>query len=173
MFNHQDTCKTDLEKIIREEDLKECQEFINIRKEARHSRTMQGQKQKIDQLCHKNSIDRGGHSNTNGDHAYTSTDTACISPVHTSTKKWVINTSSKPLTKAQEKLLAHRPNFTMVPRSPPVTEYVVVIEQACSKLQQGEAEELRGEVKTIIKMAPKEGHYRTEERPYQNDLNSR
>ena len=41
----------------------------------------------------------------------------------------------------------------MVPRSPPVTEYVVVIEQACSKLQQGEAEELRGEVKTIIKKA--------------------
>ena len=39
----------------------------------------------------------------------------------------------------------------MVPRSPPVTEYVAVIEQACSKLQQGEAEELRGEVKSIIK----------------------
>ena len=39
----------------------------------------------------------------------------------------------------------------MVPRSPPVTEYVAAIEHACSKLQQGEAEELREEVKTIIK----------------------
>ena len=47
MLNHQqDTCKTDLEKIIREEDLKECQVFINIRKEARHFRTMERQKQK-------------------------------------------------------------------------------------------------------------------------------
>ena len=40
MFNHQlDTCKTDLEKIINKEDLKECQNFINIRREARHSKT--------------------------------------------------------------------------------------------------------------------------------------
>ena len=30
-------------------------------------------------------------------------------------------------------------------RSPPITEYVAVIEQACRKLKQGEAEELRGE----------------------------
>ena len=64
-----------------------------------------------------------------------------------------INTSSKLLTKAQEIHLAYGPNFAMVLRSPPVTEYVAVIEQACSKLQQGEAEELRGEVKTIIKKA--------------------
>ena len=138
MFNHQqDTCKTDLEKIIREEDLKECQEFINIRKEARHSSTMERQKQKIDQLCHKKNINKGGHLNIHDDHAFTSTDTACVSQVHTSTNKWVINTSSKPLTKAQEKLLAHGPKFAMVPRSPPVAEYVTVIEQACSKLQQG------------------------------------
>ena len=39
----------------------------------------------------------------------------------------------------------------MVPRSPPITEYVAVIQHACNKLQQGEAEELRGEVKTTIK----------------------
>ena len=30
------------------------------------------------------------------------------------------------------------------PRSPPITEYIAAIEQACSKLQQGEVEELRG-----------------------------
>ena len=136
MFNHQrDTCKTDLEKKIREEDLKECQNLLTS-----------GKKQ-----GHKNSIDKGGRSNINGDHAFTPIDTACISPVHTSTNKWVINTSSKPLTKAREKVLAHGPNFAVLPRSPPVTEYVAAIEQACSKLQQGEAKELRGEVKTIIK----------------------
>ena len=47
--------------------------------------------------------------------------------------------------------MAHGPNYTVVPRSPPVTECVAAIEQACRKLQQGVAEELRGEVKFIIK----------------------
>ena len=80
-----------------------------------------------------------------------------ISPVNntcntnTSTSKWVINISSKPLTQTQEKLLARGPNYAVVPRSPPKTEYIAVIEQACSKLKPGEAEELRGEIKAIIK----------------------
>ena len=87
-----------------------------------------------------------------GNHTSTSMNTAFISPVDTNTRnKWSINISSKHLTKAQEKLLAHGPNVTMVPRSPPVTECAAAIEHTCSKLQQGEAEEFRGEVKTIIK----------------------
>ena len=87
-----------------------------------------------------------------GDHTITSMNTAANSPVHTNTaNKWVINISSKPLTKAQETLLAHGPNLAMAPRSTPVTEYVAVIEHACSRMQHGEAEELRGQVKTIIK----------------------
>ena len=40
----------------------------------------------------------------------------------------------------------------MVPRSPPITEYVASIEYVCTILKQGEAEELRGEVKAIMKM---------------------
>ena len=47
--------------------------------------------------------------------------------------------------------MAHGPNFAMVPRSLPITEYVAAIEHVCSRLKQGEAEELRGKVKTIIK----------------------
>ena len=158
MFNHQlDMCKTDLEKIIKEEDLKECQEFINTRREARHSKTIDRQKQKLNRLFHRNSSNKGGHSNIHGNHAFKTTCETCISLVTTgtstsnNTNKWVINISSKPLTEAQEKLLAHGPNYAVVPRSPPVTEYVAVIEKACSKLQEGEAEELRGEVKSIIK----------------------
>ena len=145
MFNHQpDTCKTDLEKIINKEDLKECQNFINTRRDARHLKTMDGQKQKLEWLCHGNSSKRGGHSNTHGDHTCTTTDIAGVSPINnnTNTNKWVINISGKPLTEAQEKLLAHRPNHAVVPRSPPITEYVAAIEQVSSKLQQGQAEEL-------------------------------
>ena len=48
------------------------------------------------------------------------------------------------MTKAQEKVLARGPNFTIVPKEPPVIEYVAAIEKACQQLKQGEAEELRG-----------------------------
>ena len=60
MFNCQlDTCKTDLDYIITEEDLKECQNFINTRREARHHKTMDRQIKKLDWLCHRNSSKRG------------------------------------------------------------------------------------------------------------------
>ena len=88
MLNHQrDTCKTDLEKGTREESMEECQVFINIRKEARYFKNMERQKKKIDRLCHKNSIGKGGHSNMHGDHTTTSMNTAANSPVHTNTAK--------------------------------------------------------------------------------------
>ena len=149
MFRLQlDTCITELAKKIKEEDLRNCEEFIETRREARHYKTMVRQKQKLERLCHKNSSKRGGCSNLHGDHTCTNTVNSSISPVNntcnTNTNKWVINISSQPLTQAQEKLLAHGPNYVVVPRSPPTTEYIAAIEQACSKLQPGEAEELRG-----------------------------
>ena len=52
---------------------------------------------------------------------------------------------------AQVKVLLHGPNFVVVPRCPPLGKYIASIEQACTQLKQGEAEELRGEVKTILK----------------------
>ena len=58
-----------------------------------------------------------------------------------SSNKWVRNLSSTPLTEAQTKVLAHGPNFTVVPRSPPVGEYRVAIENAYNQLKQGEAED--------------------------------
>ena len=65
--------------------------------------------------------------------------------------KWVINISSKSLTKAQEDLLAHGPNYVVVPRNPPITAYVAAVEQACMKLKKGKPEELRGETKAVMK----------------------
>ena len=49
------------------------------------------------------------------------------------------------------KLLSHGPSYAVVPRSPPITEYIATIEQACTALKQGKAEELSREVKAIIK----------------------
>ena len=44
-------------------------------------------------------------------------------------------------------------NLSSSQRKPPVREYIVVVEQACSRLTQGEADELRVEVKKTLKKA--------------------
>ena len=70
-----------------------------------------------------------------------------------------------PLTEAQLKVLLHGPNFAVVPRHPPVGEYIVSIEHACSKLKQGELDELRGEMKAILKKVhPKHNITREEQK---------
>ena len=94
----------------------------------------------------------GGCSNIHhGDHTVTSTMTASNSSFNTQNNKWVINISSTPLTKAQEKLPGHGPNYAVVPRFPPIAEHVAVVKQACQKLKHEEAEELCGEVKAVLK----------------------
>ena len=55
------------------------------------------------------------------------------------------------LTDAQEKVLAHGPNFAMVTNDPPIGKYIAQIERMCQKMKQGEAEELRGQIKLILK----------------------
>ena len=70
-----------------------------------------------------------------------------------------------PLTEAQEKILLWGPNFAMVPKSPPVGKYIASIEHICSQLNQGEAEELREEIKTILKkIQPPKSNITIEER---------
>ena len=69
------------------------------------------------------------------------------------TKKWVINLSDQPLTEEQEKILARSTKFVIKPKRPPVGEYIPAIEKTCPKLEQGQAEELRVEVKKILKRA--------------------
>ena len=53
----------------------------------------------------------------------------------------VRNMSSTLLMEAQEHLLAHRPNFAVVPKCPPIREYIATVQQACQQLKQGEAGE--------------------------------
>ena len=67
-----------------------------------------------------------------------------------SSSTWVKNLPSTSLTEAQECLLAHRSNLAKVPKCPPNGDYIMAIEHACSKLNQGKAEELRVEVKNVF-----------------------
>ena len=77
--------------------------------------------------------------------------TTTTSPAPKSTSKWVINMSINPLTEPQVKLLAHGPNFAITPKSPLIGEHFAAVKQTCQGLAQGEAEELRAEVKTVLK----------------------
>ena len=67
---------------------------------------------------------------------------------------WVKNLSSFPLTEALECHPAHGPNFAIATQCPPNSKYIAVVEQACQKITQGEADELWVEVKECSK-APK------------------
>ena len=89
----------------------------------------------------------GNFITDNGNNNNTSTSTS----TNTIYGNWVRNLSKTPLTEAQECLLAHGPNFVLVPREPQTCEFIVAREKACQYLMQGKAEELRGEIKSLLK----------------------
>ena len=64
---------------------------------------------------------------------------------------WVRNHSKTPLTDAQKRLLSHGPNFVIMPRDPPTIDYIVATEKICNQLSSGKVEELRGEVKALLR----------------------
>ena len=112
---------------------------------------MNRQRQKFENLQQK----KIGHSNQ-GQDTCTCTDTATDNSMTVNGKgnnNWVINLSNTPLTTHQERLLSRGPKFVIRPRKPPVREYVAAVEQACTRLNQGEADELHVEVKKTIKKA--------------------
>ena len=47
--------------------------------------------------------------------------------------------------------MAWGPKFSIRPRQPPVSEYIAAVEQACSRLNQKEADEMRVEVNKALK----------------------
>ena len=68
--------------------------------------------------------------------------------------KTVRNISKTPLTEARECLLAHMPNFVIVPKESPICEYIAATEKTGQQLMQGKVEELRGNIKSILKKKP-------------------
>ena len=147
-----DTCSNRTKEILLEKDdhntLEECKILIERVREYRHNSVMRRQKAKFEGLMQWK---QGGHSNQvkigssqNRDINDTDTDIE-------DKNKWVRNLSSIPLSEEQERLLAQGPKFSIKPRQHPVSEYVVAVEQACSRLDKGEAEEIRVEVKKALK----------------------
>ena len=120
--------------------LEECQDFIKRIIECRHHRVLAQQKRKFELLCQWKT---GGHSNKE-DHVNSDQTSDTDS-------KRIKNLLDTPLTEAQTRLLAHGPNFAIIPKNLPKEEYVASIEHACQKLQEGEVQELRVEIKNLLK----------------------
>ena len=128
--------------------LQECQDFIKRIIECRHHWVMVRQKRKFELLWQRKS---GGRSNLD-EHEHDNSNSGLTSDT-ISNSKWIKNLSDTPLTEAQSRLLAHGPNFSILHKKVPKEEYVASIEHACQKLQEGEAQELRVEIKNILKNA--------------------
>ena len=147
-----DTCirefqDTILDNEIGKKTFEECGSFIKRVKECRHNTVMKRQKLKYEALQWK----KIGRSNkVQGQKSDTDT---CTDNTAEEGKKWVKNLSTTPLTVDQERLLARGPKFVIKPKKPPVGEYIAAVEQACSRLSQGEADELCMEVKKTLKKA--------------------
>ena len=161
MLNHQaDTCINQLESTLNQDVMEKCHEFIKNIRERRHQKTMMRQIKKFEKLLTKT----GGHSNiqsgrdgrnkdsngtfnttgettqtSNTEEAATSTTTAHNN--NNNKAKLVHNLSKTPLTEAQEKALAHGPNFAITTKEPPVSEYISQIERVCQQLEKGKVEE--------------------------------
>ena len=163
-----DTCINSLGSCIGVEAMEECHGFISLRRERRHLNTLERQTKKFNLLWQRNiggcsNFQHGGkyredsnkekdkevpieinsNQNNKAQESLTSKDEGGY-------RKWVHNLSKTPLTEDQEKVLARGPNFAIVAK-PPVGKYISQIERVCQQLDQGKAEELRGETKAILK----------------------
>ena len=147
------TCIEELKKIIdldqNEKTFEECSTFIKRVTEYRHHQVMNRQRQKFEKLERKNR--KNGRSNQGQDTCMNNSKKTADR--RDSKNNWVINLSKTPLTIEQERLLSRGPKFVIRQRKPPVGEYIAAIEQACTKLNPGEADELRVEVKKTLKKA--------------------
>ena len=146
--------------------------FIEVGRERQHLDTLMRQKAKLDKLLQQKHKEeekckvRHGihtvypsnaaiHNNNNTDPTYAALQNNNNSN-HTleeerKEKTLVKNLSSTPLTEDLIKALACGPNFAIVPRRPPLGEYITAIENVCNQLPQGKVEELRGEIKSVMK----------------------
>ena len=179
------TCREELRRVLSNEWMAKCEDFIEVGRERQHLETLMRQKAKLDKLLQQKHKEeekckvRHGihtvypnnaaiHNNNNTDPTYAALQNNNNSN-HTLEEErkekteredkgmerkentWVKNLSSTPLTEDQIKALACGPNFAIVPRRPPLGEYITAIENVCNQLPQGKAEELRGEIKSVMK----------------------
>ena len=178
-----------------------CEDFIEVGKEKHHFKTLNRQKDKFNRLLQQKHIEEDKCKGLHGIHIVYHSNASIqnnTNPIHVENREnnnhnnnnynncvqdderedterkeniWVKNLSSTPLTKDQIKALAHRPNYAIVPRNPPLGEYIMAIENACNQLPQGKVEELRGGIKSVLKkIHPPRSNITREERKAIDEL---
>ena len=132
-----------------------CKDFIEVGREQQHLKTLNRQKEKFNRLLDRQQVREGKCTALHGGHdAYHSNPTRHNTNCAQENKRentWVKNLSTTLLTQMQIKALENGPNYAIVPKVPPVGVYITTIKNVCNQLQQGKAEELRGEIKTVLK----------------------
>ena len=154
--SQRDTCIDQLRRVLSNEWMDKCKDFIEVGREQQHLKTLNRQKEKFNRLLDRQQVREGIHTTLHGGHdGNHSNPTRQNNTSHVQENRrentWVKNLSNIPLTEEQIKALSNGPNFAVVPKVPPVGEYITAIENVCNQLQQGKAEELRGEIKTVLK----------------------
>ena len=150
-----DACMNQLRVVLNNEWMDKCREFIDVGREKQHLKTLNRQKEKSERLSDREKVREGDcitlHGGHDGNHRNLTKHNNALEDKTRRENTWVNNLSSTPLTQEQEQGLSNGPNYVIVPRVPPIGEYITAIENVCNQLQQGKAEELRGEIKTVLK----------------------
>ena len=149
-----DTCMNQLREVLNDEWIDKCREFIEVGGEQQHLKTLNRQKVKFERLLDREKVKEGDcttlHGGHDGNHSDLTKQNNALEYRTRRDNTWVNNLSSTPLAQEQEKALSNGPNYAIVPRIPPIGEYITTIENVCNQLEQGKAEDLRGEVKTVL-----------------------
>ena len=132
----------DLKQQIEQDSWEECKAEIYKVKELRHKSVLNRQMIKFDKLLEEKYQENMNNYQGRPDCHSGRTNENSPSMHRNTTKKWVINLSSVPLTKDQESLLEYGPNFGVTPQRPPYGEYIKAIETA---------EELRSNVYRVLR----------------------
>ena len=146
--------------------MKECHGFISLRRERRHLSTLERQIKKFNLLWQRKT---GGHSNfQHGGKDQEDSNKENVKELPTQNNSNLNNKAQDSLppkdkggvqkvgTQSIKNPTNRRPregtgpNFAVVTK-PPVGKYISQIERVCQQLDQGKAEELRGETKAILK----------------------
>ena len=136
-----------LREVLNDEWMDKCREFIEVRREKQHLKTLNRQKEKFERLLDREKVREGNnttlHDGHDGNHRNLTKHNNVLEDQTRRENTWVNNLSSTPLTQEQEQALSNGPNYVIVPRVPPIGEYITTIENVCNQLQQGKVEELR------------------------------
>ena len=140
----------DLKQQIEQDCWEECKAEIHKVRERRHKPVLDRQISKFNKILEEKYWETP-YYHSSCSNAKDRTNKKGLDMHRKVNKKWVINLSSVPLTKDQESLLEHGPNFAITPPRPPYGEYIKAIETPCQSLDPNSAEELRSDVYRVLR----------------------